>query len=71
MDHHDLMDDLIDSYVQIIHSVIAIDKMCVRVAQPSSECLDTMPADNRFSHFNHKLFAELNPDPMLIRELWT
>ena len=68
------VDDLIDAYVQTILSVIAIDKLCVRIAQPPSERLDASSSgDDRISaqhSFNLSLFAELNPDPVLIRELW-
>jgi hypothetical protein len=63
MDHRDFnalglgLDDLVDAYVQTVLSVVAIDAMCQRLC----------PATG--TGFDLPLFARLNPDPALLREL--
>ena len=52
------IDDLIDSYIQTVLSVIAIDKLSCRLMSCEME-------DN----FDIKLFSALNPDPALLEEI--
>lgn len=50
------IDDLIESYIQTVLSMIAIDKMCIRLF-------------NSKGKFRKKLFRSLNDDPTLIQEI--
>lgn len=50
------LDDLIEAYIQTILSTIAIDKMALRLT-------------NNRGQFNAKLFASINDDPFLIRQI--
>ncbi|CAG8646447.1 4156_t:CDS:2, partial [Ambispora gerdemannii] len=50
------IDDLVDAYVQSFLATIAIDKMSSRLIRDDKE-------------FNYALFKEMNPDPMLLREI--
>ena len=49
------LDDLIDAYIQTILSVVAIDNMAQRLMAPG--------------RFDLNLFAQLNPDQALLREI--
>ncbi|HUR30217.1 MAG TPA: hypothetical protein VMZ69_02230 [Saprospiraceae bacterium] len=50
------LDDLIEAYIQTVLSTIAIDKMAQKLT-------------NYRGQFNAKLFASINDDPFLIREI--
>ncbi len=50
------MDDLVDGYVQTVLAVIAIDKLCRKLMDGG--------------HFDRQLFATLNPDNVLLNELF-
>jgi len=56
------IDDLIDAYVQTVLSVIAIDKMAQHLMKVKN-------SDK--TEFNTELFAALNPDPALLKEIWS
>jgi len=50
------IDDLIDAYIQTVLSIIAIDKMCIRLLDEEN-------------NFNFKLYKELNYDDALLEEI--
>jgi len=50
------MDDLIESYIATVLSVIAIDKMACRLLDPKGR-------------FDMELFSALNPDDVLCAEI--
>ena len=52
------IDDLIDSYIQTVLSVIAIDKLSARLMKSDSD-----------GYFNLDLFGALNPDAALLEEI--
>lgn len=52
------MDDLIESYVQTVLAIIAIDQLCIRLYNDTTE------------EFNFELFNKLNPDEALLKEIW-
>ena len=52
------IDDLIDSYIQTVLSVIAIDKLSSRLMRSEME-----------KDFDIELFSALNPDPALLDEI--
>jgi hypothetical protein len=49
------IDDLIDAYIQTVLSVIAIDRMSVRLMENGT--------------FDYQLFRSLNPDDALLNEI--
>lgn len=51
------IDDLIEAYVQTVLAMTAIDRMCLRLVDPSNNT------------FNFNLFAQLNNDPALFEEI--
>jgi hypothetical protein len=78
------IDDLIDAYIQTVLSVIAIDKMCIRLMNPSRllrrgsltttrsrESSQPYEADTGSKDiFDYELFESLNPDKALLDEIW-
>ncbi|KAG0015830.1 hypothetical protein BGZ81_011502 [Podila clonocystis] len=55
------IDDMIDAYIQTVLSVIAIDKMCVRLMKENP--------DGVGQNFDFDLFRALNPDSVLWQEI--
>lgn len=65
------VDDLIDAYIQTVLSVIAIDKMCIRLMKDpevGEEIDPTFPWHNE-KIFDLQLFEALNPDQALLQEI--
>ncbi|CAF0716550.1 unnamed protein product [Brachionus calyciflorus] len=52
------LDDLIESYVQTVMAIVAIDQLCIRLY------------DDTTGEFNFELFNKLNPDVSLLNEIW-
>jgi hypothetical protein len=50
------IDDLIDAYIQTVLSVIAIDKLAIKLMKDGEK-------------FDYELFEALNPDPALLEEI--
>jgi hypothetical protein len=79
------IDDLIDAYIQTVLSVIAIDKMCIRLMNPSrlmrsgivsrSQSQEKIKPCHELQKsgkeiFDYELFESLNPDKALLDEIW-